>query len=99
MVIDMKIHLGYVASPLSLDNITYSHTMTFKTYSKLDEEESKRKLKEIVNRNLYIFDNVINYNQINEVYFYRMSPNIIPLATHEKVNFDYLVFEEKFAMF
>lgn len=92
----MRIHLGYVASPLSLDNITYSHTMTYKTYSNLDEEESKRKLKEIVNRNLYIFDNVINYNHINEVYFYRMSPNIIPLATHEKVNFDYLVFEEKF---
>lgn len=97
MVIDMKIHLGYVASPLSLDNITYSHTMTYKTYSKLTSEDSNRRLREIINRNLYIFDNVINYNHINEVYFYRMSPNIIPLATHDKVNFDYLLpFSEKF---
>ena len=97
MVIDMKIHLGYVASPLSLDNITYSHTMTYKTYSKLTSEDRNRRLREIINRNLYIFDNVINYNHINEVYFYRMSPNIIPLATHDKVNFDYLLpFSEKF---
>ena len=97
MVIDMKIHLGYVASPLSLDNITYSHTMTYKTYSRLTSEDSNRRLREIINRNLYIFDNVINYNHINEVYFYRMSPNIIPLATHDKVNFDYLLpFSEKF---
>lgn len=93
----MRIHLGYVASPLSLDNITYSHTMTYKTYSSLALEESDRRLREIINRNLYIFDNVIDYNHINEVYFYRMSPNIIPLATHEKVNFDYLLpFREKF---
>ena len=61
MVIDMKIHLGYVASPLSLDNITYSHTMTYKTYSSLTSEDSNRRLREIINRNLYIFDNVINY--------------------------------------
>ena len=51
MVIDMKIHLGYVASPLSLDNITYSHTMTYKTYSKLTSEDSNRRLREIINRN------------------------------------------------
>ena len=98
MVIVMKVRLGYVASPLTLDKITYSHTMTYKTYSNLSSNEAQRKLKEIVNRNLFIFSQVLDYNFINGVHFYRMSPNIVPLATHQLVNFDYIkLFSERFS--
>ena len=68
----MKVRLGYVASPLTLDKVTYSHTMTYKTYSNLSSSEAQRKLKEIVNRNLFIFSQVLDYNFINGVHFYRI---------------------------
>ena len=45
MVIVMKVQLGYVASPLTLDKITYSHTMTYKTYSNLSSSEAQKKTK------------------------------------------------------
>ncbi len=92
----MIIHFGYVATPKTLDNITYSKKITYKTYSNLSKENQKDRLNAIINENLKNFNQIITYNHINQISFYRISPDIIPLATHDDVNFNYLKYKDKF---
>ena len=42
----MKIHLGYVALSLTLEDTSYSRTMTYTSYKKKDAEESNKILSE-----------------------------------------------------
>ena len=86
----MKIHLGYIASPLSLDNFTYAHTMTYNAYQKLGKDLATQKLNKILLKNLDNFKQVLEYNHYNKIYFYRFSHNLVPLATCPYVSFDYI---------
>ena len=48
----MKIRLGYIASPTTLDGYTYSKTITYTNFQKLKENEKISKLLSITNENL-----------------------------------------------
>jgi len=84
----MKFRLGYVNGPFSLP-FTYCHTMTYTSFKKLNKEEANKKLEQIVKENLNNFEKILKFNKQNNITFYRMSPTIVPLATHKDVNFDY----------
>ena len=91
----MNIRLGYACITKTLD-ITSSHTITYTNYEKLSKEEQYKKLTEITKLNLNNLEQILIYNIKNNIHFYRMSSNIIPLATHNKVEYDALkIFKEK----
>lgn len=81
----MKIRLGYVA-------MCRSHEMPFKTitYTEYKKQENQDKLKEIIVYNLENTLRILHYNSKNNVHFYRMTSNLIPLATKEDVEFNYI---------
>lgn len=83
----MKIRLGYVAISLTL-NITASKTITYTNYLKTMSKADK--LDEIINQNFNSLRQILLYNFKNGIHFYRMSHNIIPLATHPNVDYDYI---------
>lgn len=95
MVITMIFRLGYVDGPVSLPNITF-HTMTYKTYKMLPKKDADLKLATIIDKNLDNLLKILEFNKENNIYFYRISPTIIPLATLKEVEFDYLIpYKEK----
>lgn len=85
----MRIRLGYVSISLSL-NITASRTITYTNFQKLTEEKQNEKLDKIINQNFESLKEILKYNHKNNIHFYRLSHNLIPLATHPKVNFNYI---------
>lgn len=81
----MKIRLGYVAISKTLDNITASHTISYTNYVK--NESKIGKLNEIIKLNLKSLETIIDYNIKNNIHFYRITSNLIPLATIVKYNY------------
>lgn len=91
----MKIRLGYVSISLSL-NITASRTITYTNFQKLTKEKQKERLNQIINQNFESLKEILKYNYKNNIHFYRLSHNLIPLVTHPKVKFDYITpYQEK----
>lgn len=86
----MKIRLGYVANPMTFDDINYNHIVTYTLFEKLGIEQQKEKLDFLIHWNLEEFLTVLKYNLSHDILFYRMSHNLVPLATHSKVDFDYI---------
>lgn len=86
----MKIRLGYVAIALNLPKVTSSSTVTYSRYSKIKSEtERLNKLKEVTRSNIVDLEKILKYNIANNIHFYRITSNLIPLATHPAVDFDY----------
>ena len=85
----MKIRLGYVAISKTID-IKTSKTITYTNFYKLKTEEKLIKLDTLIKDNLNGLKQIMWYNFKNNIHFYRLSSNIIPLATHPNVNFDYI---------
>lgn len=83
----MKIRLGYVAISIAL-NLTSSKTITYTNYKKTLNK--KQTLDKIISQNFDNLYQIMNYNIKNNIHFYRLSHNIVPLATHSNVNFDYI---------
>lgn len=83
----MKIRLGYACISNTL-NITSSSTMTYSYYNKNNKEFINKKLDKIIISNFEALKEILNYNIKNEIYFFRMSSNLIPLATHPNVDFE-----------
>ena len=83
----MKIRLGYVALSKALE-ITTSSTMTYTQFEK--EGKPYDKLLNIINNNLNNLEKILNYNNKNNIHFYRLTSKLIPLATHNKVHYDYI---------
>lgn len=83
----MKIRLGYVAITKALD-ITTSSTITYTQFEK--ENEPFDKLYTIITNNLDALKEILFYNIKNNLHFYRLTSKLIPLATHDKVHFDYI---------
>lgn len=91
----MKIRLGYVAISKTLENKTTSSAMTYTNFQK--EENNYDKLYTIIHNNLNNLEDILNYNIKNNIHFYRLTSKLIPLATHNQVNYDYITpFQEKF---
>lgn len=92
----MQINLGYVGNPITLLDI-YSHTLTFKEYSKHKESLSKEILINRIKLNFNNFQKVLKYNNDNKIKFYRMTHTMFPLLTHQSINIDYKeVFKSEF---
>lgn len=84
----MIIRLGYVSISKTLDDITTSHTISYTNY--LKEEKKEDKLDQIIKLNLKSLNEIINYNIKNNIHFYRLTSNLIPLASMKEVEFDYI---------
>ena len=83
----MKIRLGYVAISNALDKVTSSSTMTYTNFKK---DNNFDKLDNIIKSNLEDLIKILNYNIKNNIHFYRLTSKLIPLATHNNVDFEYI---------
>lgn len=84
----MQVRLGYVSLPLTIP-ITSSKTMTYTAYLK-NKTERLEKLDSIIHSNLESLYEILKYNVKNNIHFFRMTSNLIPLATLPDVSFDYI---------
>lgn len=82
----MKIRLGYACISDTI-NIT---TSTPYTYTKFKSEQDYIKLDRIIKSNLLNLYEILKYNEKNNIHFYRLSSNLIPLATKKEVDFEYI---------
>ena len=85
-VIVMKVKLGYVSLSLSLPPFK---TLNYTNYQKL-ADKGLDKLDQVIIYNFHNLREILKYNYANEVFFYRLNHNLIHLATHPKVTFDYI---------
>ncbi|SFU89756.1 UV-damage endonuclease [Clostridium sp. DSM 8431] len=83
----MKVRLGYVAISKKLGKkVTASSTVTFSNYNKLTTEEARlEKLNKVLLSNVNDLESILKYNIENNIHFYRITSNLIPLATHLEV--------------
>ncbi len=86
----MRFRLGYVAISPTLDEIIHFRTLTYTSYNKLDIIDANKKLDNIILDNIETLKFILTYNLEHQIHFYRISHNIIPLATHKDVEFDYI---------
>ena len=91
----MRKRLGFVAIALNLGKVTSSSTLTYSRYLKMKEEDRLKKLKEITYSNIQALEKILKYNIDNNIHFYRITSNLIPLATHPEVMWDYLKYFKK----
>lgn len=90
MVKYMIIRLGYVALSKTLD-ITSSKTISYTNYLKIENKQEKdKKIDEIIVSNLNSLSELIDYNIKNNIHFFRLTSNLIPLATLKDVKFEYI---------
>lgn len=89
----MKISLGYACRCETLPNITTSSNYTYTNYSR---EKDNQKLDAIIVSNLLALEEILLYNIKNNIHFYRLSSNLIPLATKDDVIFDYTTVYQKY---
>lgn len=83
----MKVRLGYVAISKALD-ITTSSTITYTNY--VNKGYDTKKLFEITKNNINALKEIMIYNVKNNIHFYRLTSKLVPLATHDKVSFNYI---------
>ena len=83
----MVIRLGYVSISKTLDNVTSSSTVTVSGFNKNNDYN---KLSNVIISNLEALIKILEYNVKNNIHFYRISSNLIPLATHPQISFDYI---------
>lgn len=86
MVRNMKIRLGYVAISRTLD-VTPNSTITYTQFLK---DQNIDKIYHIIEKNLDSLQELLQYNIKNNIHFYRLTSQLIPLATKEDVEFDYI---------
>jgi UV DNA damage endonuclease len=92
----MQIRLGYVAVPLSI-KATSSSIVTYSHYKKLGVARGNEKLHKVIMSNFEDLKKILNYNIKNEISFFRMTSNLIPLGTHPEVNYEiFLTYKEQF---
>ena len=82
----MKVRLGYACISMCLDE-TSSSLITYTHFKKLGSKGYDR-LNEVIISNFKSLEKILIYNFENDIKFYRMSSNIIPLLTHPDVNID-----------
>ena len=83
----MKIRLGYACVPVTI-NETSSHTLTYTNYKKLGIKGNE-KLDSVIKSNFNALENILKYNIKNDITFFRMTSELLPLITHPNVYYDY----------
>ncbi|MBU9722046.1 MULTISPECIES: UV DNA damage repair endonuclease UvsE [Bacillaceae] len=80
------IRLGYVAMSVELKNSSPSQTMTYNQFEKIsDRNMAMKKLERIAESNLKNCLRLLKHNLAHDIYFFRFSSKLIPLATHEEL--------------
>ncbi|EFM10267.1 UV-endonuclease UvdE [Paenibacillus curdlanolyticus YK9] len=80
----MIVRFGFVAMSMLLENASPSKTMTFASFSKLEDREAGlRKLERIAEENLTNTLRMLKHCRGNGIQVYRFSSKLIPLATHD----------------
>lgn len=82
----MLIHLGYVSISKTLD-ISPSKTIT---YTEFKKNKDFKKLNNIIIENLTNLEKIIDYNIKNNIHFYRLTSKLIPLASLNEIEFNYI---------
>ncbi len=80
------IRLGYVGVSKTLD-VTASTNLTYTEYLK---QTDMSKLHTVIISNLEALEQLLNYNKRNGIKFFRLTSKLIPLATKDDVEFDYI---------
>lgn len=83
----MKIRLGYACVPVTI-NETSSHNLTFTYYKRLGIKGNSR-LDEVIKSNFNSLKNILKYNIKNDIIFFRMTSELLPLSTHPDVKYDF----------
>ncbi|GAA0447446.1 UV DNA damage repair endonuclease UvsE [Lentibacillus halophilus] len=77
------VRLGYVAMSVHLQNASPSKTMTYATFSKMEDQEAAiHKLERIAQTNLHNCLRLLKHNVAHDISFFRFSSKLVPLATH-----------------
>ena len=87
------VRLGYVAMSVHLKHCSPSQTMTYARFRKMpDSEAAVRKLERIAVSNLENCLRLLKHNRAHDIFFFRLSSRLIPLANHPELqNWDYMV--------
>ena len=83
----MLVRLGYACICTTLEGVTTSSSYSYTNFNKNNDYE---KLDKVIISNLEDLIKILIFNKKNNIHFYRLSSNLIPLATHNKVIFDYI---------
>lgn len=83
----MKIRLGYACIPVTIDE-TSSHTLTYTSYKKLGNM-ANIKLDKVIKSNFEALENILTYNIKNDILFFRMTSELLPLFNHPDVHYDF----------
>ncbi|WP_042500152.1 UV DNA damage repair endonuclease UvsE [Thermaerobacter marianensis] len=78
----VRLHLGFVAICLSERDCSPAGSMTVAAASRLDPEARRYRLREIARRNLDNTLRILFFLKAHGIRLYRISANLIPLATH-----------------
>ena len=84
----MKIRLGYACVPVTI-NETASHTLTYTNYKKLGDK-ANNKLDMVIKSNFESLEKIFKYNIKNDITFFRMTSELIPLVSHPDVHYDFV---------
>ena len=76
-------NLGYACINLSLEDHRPNRRTTAKYLKKLSPTEQREKLNGLLRENLENTLKILKFNQKHNIKLYRMSSDIVPLATHE----------------
>lgn len=88
----MRIRLGYACICNGIDGTSSTNY----TYSEYLKNNNLDKLNSVIISNLEVLENIVLYNIKNNIHFYRISSKIIPLATKDDVNYDYISMYKKY---
>ncbi|RKQ37261.1 UV DNA damage repair endonuclease UvsE [Oceanobacillus halophilus] len=81
------VRLGYSAISTQVQNSSTSRTMTYANFSKIqDREAALRKLEKISKENILNVLRILRHNIASDIYFYRISSKLIPLADHPETS-------------
>lgn len=82
----MKVRLGYACLPITIKE-TSSSLLTYTYYKKLGKLGDE-KLDKVILSNFNSLKKILKYNIANDISFFRMTSNLIPLSTHPNVQID-----------
>lgn len=90
----MIVRFGYVAMSTVIKDCSPSKTMTLATFNKLgDREAAIRRLESLARTNLHNTLRLMKHNVGSDIFVYRLTSKLIPLATHPDLQ-DWNPFEQ-----
>ena len=83
----MIVRLGYVSISKSICDDTSFKSINYTNYMK---NANLERIDSIIINNLETLNKIICFNIRNNIHFYRITSDLVPLATLDDVSFDYI---------